>query len=302
MQDVPPRNAFNFKHSPVLANEVIESISKIPETLLNKGVMIDATLGGGGHAALILDRNPNLKIIGIDQDPNAREAAAQNLKDYGSRVEIIDSNFADFVPDEKVIVVFADLGVSSHQLDIPSRGFSFRSDGPIDMRMNPLANLTAADLLEQLNEEQLANTIYQFGEERLSRRIARKIKNDISNNGPYKTTKDLAYAIAGCFPSHLRRGRLHPATRTFQALRIAVNKELEVLDRLLSQAPEWIIPGGLFEVISFHSLEDRKVKTSFLKDERLEIITRKPIRADNQEISMNKRSRSAKLRISKKKQ
>tara|TARA_Y100001968_G_scaffold51762_1_gene42712 strand:- start:24858 stop:25766 length:909 start_codon:yes stop_codon:yes gene_type:complete len=302
MQDVPPRNAFNFKHSPVLANEVIESISKIPETLLNKGVMIDATLGGGGHAALILDRNPNLKIIGIDQDPNAREAAAQNLKDYGSRVEIIDSNFADFVPDEKVIVVFADLGVSSHQLDIPSRGFSFRSDGPIDMRMNPLANLTAADLLEQLNEEQLANTIYQFGEERLSRRIARKIKNDISNNGPYKTTKDLAYAIAGCFPSHLRRSRLHPATRTFQALRIAVNKELEVLDRLLSQAPEWIIPGGLFEVISFHSLEDRKVKTSFLKDERLEIITRKPIRADNQEISMNKRSRSAKLRISKKKQ
>ena len=301
MQEGSPLNAFNFKHTPVLANEVLESISKLPQTLLQKGVMIDATLGGGGHSALVLENYPSIRIIGLDQDSDAREAAAKRLKDYGSRVEIIDSNFADFTPNEKVIFVLADLGVSSHQLDNPSRGFSWRTDGPIDMRMNRSQGISAADVLEQFDEKLLADTIYKFGEERLSRRIARKIKNDISNQGPYKNTIDLAYAISGCYPPHLRKRRIHPATKTFQALRIAVNKELEVLESLLDKAPDWIIPGGLFEVISFHSLEDRRVKISFIEDDRLERITRKPIRANQDEIAINNRSRSAKLRISRRK-
>ena len=301
MQEGSPLNAFNFKHTPVLANEVLESISKLPQTLLQKGVMIDATLGGGGHSALVLENYPSIRIIGLDQDSDAREAAAKRLKDYGSRVEIIDSNFADFTPNEKVIFVLADLGVSSHQLDNPSRGFSWRTDGPIDMRMNRSQGISAAEVLEQFDEKLLADTIYKFGEERLSRRIARKIKNDISNQGPYKNTIDLAYAISGCYPPHLRKRRIHPATKTFQALRIAVNKELEVLESLLDKAPDWIIPGGLFEVISFHSLEDRRVKISFIEDDRLERITRKPIRANQDEIAINNRSRSAKLRISRRK-
>ena len=301
MQEGSPLNAFNFKHTPVLANEVLESISKLPQTLLQKGVMIDATLGGGGHSALVLENYPSIRIIGLDQDSDAREAAAKRLKDYGSRVEIIDSNFADFTPNEKVIFVLADLGVSSHQLDNPSRGFSWRTDGPIDMRMNRSQGISAAEVLEQFDEKLLADTIYKFGEERLSRRIARRIKNDISNQGPYKNTIDLAYAISGCYPPHLRKRRIHPATKTFQALRIAVNKELEVLENLLDKAPDWIIPGGLFEVISFHSLEDRRVKISFIEDDRLERITRKPIRANQDEIAINNRSRSAKLRISRRK-
>ena len=169
------------------------------------------------------------------------------------------------------------------------------------MRMNPLKETSAADLIEQYDEKQLADIIYQFGEERLSRRIARKIKQDIDNNGPYPSTRELAYAVAGCYPPHLRKGRIHPATRTFQALRIAVNKELESLDILLERAPDWMMPGGLFEIISFHSLEDRRVKKSFISDERLDRVTRKPIQANQEEMSMNSRSRSAKLRISQKK-
>ena len=299
MQDGESLNAFNFNHTPVLANEVIASISKLHPDLLEDGLVIDATLGGGGHSALILEKYPGIRIIGIDQDPNARKAASKRLKNYEQRIKILDTNFADFVPDENALLVLADLGVSSNQLDDPSRGFSFKSDGPIDMRMNPYKELCAADLLEQFNEQELADTIYQFGEERFSRRIARRIKNDLTKKGAYPGTKDLAYAIAGCYPPQLRKNRIHPATRTFQALRIAVNKELEVLDSFLKKAPDWIMPGGLFEVISFHSLEDRKVKQSFVSDERLERITRKPIRANQAEISTNIRSRSAKLRIAK---
>ena len=300
MQEGAPLNAFTFRHTPVLANEIIKSISKLPQKLIKEGVIIDATLGGGGHSALILDRYPEIKIIGVDQDPIAREAASKNLKNYGSRVEIVSSNFADFVPNQKVILVLADLGVNSNQLDDPSRGFSFRSHGPIDMRMDPSKGASASKLLEEYDEKKLADTIYRYGEERLSRRIARRIKNDLSDKGPYHSTIDLAYAIAGCFPPHQRKSRIHPATRTFQALRIEVNKELDVLDILLEKAPDWILPGGLFEVISFHSLEDRKVKTAFLKDERLKRLTKKPIRANEEEIAINNRSRSAKLRISQK--
>ena len=298
MKGEPSRNAFKFKHVPVLANEVIESIGDLPKELLLNGVIIDATLGGGGHSALILERYPEVRIIGIDQDPQARAAAFERLKVFGKRIQILGMNFSDFDPEEQVIMVFADLGVSSFQLDEPSRGFSFRSNGPIDMRMNQEKGISAAELISILNEQELADTIYQFGEEKLSRRIARKIKNDLTQQGPYKGTKELAYAIAGCYPPKKRKGRLHPATRTFQALRIAVNKELDVLDNLLYKAPEWILSGGLFAIISFHSLEDRKVKNSFRTDNRLSKVTGKPIKAKEEETLKNARSRSAKLRIS----
>ncbi|NDD44609.1 MAG: 16S rRNA (cytosine(1402)-N(4))-methyltransferase, partial [Synechococcaceae bacterium WB9_4xB_025] len=181
---------------------------------------------------------------------------------------------------------------------VAERGFSFRLDGPLDMRMNPEGGgETAAELIERLPEAELADLIYAYGEERLSRRIARRIKADLVSQGPYDGTASLAYAVAGCYPPKARKGRIHPATRTFQALRIAVNDELGVLDRLLAQAPDWLEPGGLLAIISFHSLEDRRVKTAFLQDERLQRITRRPLVASEQEQEQNPRSRSAKLRI-----
>jgi 16S rRNA (cytosine1402-N4)-methyltransferase len=165
------------------------------------------------------------------------------------------------------------------------------------MRMNPATGETAAQLIERLEETELADLIYAYGEERLSRRIARRIKHDLDEQGPYSGTAALAYAVAGCYPPKARRGRIHPATRTFQALRIAVNDELGVLDHLLQVAPDWLLPGGLFGVISFHSLEDRRVKTAFVSDERLQRITRKPETAAEEEQSSNPRSRSAKWRL-----
>ena len=301
MEEGTSLNGFKFKHLPVLSQEVVESIDNLPQAQLKKGLIIDATLGSGGHSALLLEKFPEINLIGIDQDPNARIAASKNLKNFGSRITIVEGNFANFVPPQKAIMVLADLGVSSPQLDDPSRGFSLKYKGRIDMRMNPQEGLTAAELIEQLNETELANIIFNYGEEKLSRKIARRIKLDLSEKGPYPNTTDLAYAIAGCYHPKLRYRRIHPATKTFQALRIAVNKELEVLDQLLTIAPDWLVSGGLLEIISFHSLEDRKVKNCLKSDERLEKITRKPIRASEKERSINRRSRSAKLRIGKRK-
>ena len=291
----------NFKHVPIMGREIIQSLRELPSDMTKEGVIIDATLGGGGHSAQILEEFPGIRIIGLDQDPEARKAASEKLKKFGSRIEIVSTNFADFSLDEKAICVLADLGVSSYQLDVPSRGFSFRLNGPIDMRMNPKAGLSAAELIQSLSEQELADLIYKFGEEKRSRRIARKIKNDLSTNGPYPGTQALSYAIAGCFPPKQRFGRIHPSTRTFQALRIAVNNELESLENLLLKAPKWLIKNGLFIVISFHSLEDRRVKLTFKCNERLKILTKKPIRASPQEIKLNPRSKSAKLRVSSKK-
>ena len=284
-----------FFHLSVLAQAVLDAAQLLPSA---EGVLIDATLGGGGHSALLLERHPGLRLIGLDQDPTARAAAAERLAPFADRVSIEAANFADYVPSEPALMVLADLGVSSPQLDVAERGFSFRLDGPLDMRMNTAASTeTAADLIDRLEENELADLIYANGEERLSRRIARRIKSDLADQGAYEGTASLAYAVAGCYPPKARRGRIHPATRTFQALRIAVNDELGVLDRLLQQAPDWLVPGGLFGVISFHSLEDRRVKTAFLRDERLERITRKPVVATEQEQDANPRSRSAKWRL-----
>jgi 16S rRNA (cytosine1402-N4)-methyltransferase len=260
--------------------------------------LIDATLGGGGHSALLLEDHPQLELIGLDQDPTARAAAAERLAPWTERLRIVATNFAAYSPDVPVQGVLADLGVSSPQLDRPERGFSFRADGPIDMRMNPETGESAAELLDRLEESELADLLYGFGEERLSRRIARRLVAERAER-PWRQrgTAELAYAIAGCYPPAARRGRIHPATRSFQALRIAVNDELGALERLLERAPDWLAPGGLLAVISFHSLEDRRVKRAFLEDPRLERVTRKALLADASERDANPRSRSAKLRV-----
>ena len=293
-------DAATFAHVPVLAEAVLGGCAGL-ELLLKlgeqRGVLLDATLGGGGHSALLLEAHPGLQLIGLDRDPTARAAAAERLAPFGDRVTIVATSFGDYTPDQPVLAVLADLGVSSPQLDVAARGFSFRGDGPPDMRMNPEAGETAAELIDRLEENELADLIYAYGEERLSRRIARRLVAERPWSGSGRSSGDLAYVIAGCFPPPARRGRIHPATRTFQALRIAVNDELGQLDRLLQRAPDWLVPGGLLAIISFHSLEDRRVKTAFLADERLERVTRKPLVAEAAEAEANPRSRSAKLRV-----
>ena len=298
MPDLPSSLAQGFMHVPVLAEPLMQTLAAELSEQRQSGVFIDATLGGGGHSGLLLDRYPKLRLLGLDHDETARLAAAERLEHHADRVTIVATNFADYTPPQPVALVLADLGVSSPQLDVAQRGFSFRLDGPLDMRMDQVGGgETAAELIARLDESDLADLIYAYGEERLSRRIARRIKADLDASGAYAGTAALAYAVAGCYPPKARRGRIHPATRTFQALRVAVNDELAVLDRLLQQAPDWLQPDGLLAIISFHSLEDRRVKTAFLSDDRLQRVTRKPLRADEAEQQLNPRSRSAKLRI-----
>ena len=286
-----------FNHKSVMTDEIMASLEHYPFIHNNQLKGIDATLGGGGHSYHLLRKYSDLNIIGLDQDPFARKSALKKLDEFKSRIDIRASNFADFVPKEKVSFVIADLGVNSNQIDDPKRGFSFQKDGPLDMRMNPFLDVDAEKLIEVLNEKDLANLIYKYGDERLSRKIARKIKMDLKENGKYSGTKELAYSIAGCFPPKQRYKKIHPATRTFQALRIAVNKEIEVLEKFLQVVPEWLLPGGIISIISFHSLEDRLVKSSFKNDQRLKNLTKKPITPSEQEVELNKRARSGKLRI-----
>ncbi len=290
-------NSSFFNHQSVMTNEIMASLEHYPRIHNNQLKGIDATLGGGGHSYHLLRKYSDLNIIGLDQDPFARKSALKKLDEFKSRIDIRASNFADFVPKEKVSFVIADLGVNSNQLDDPKRGFSFQKDGPLDMRMNPFLDIDAEKLIEALNEKDLANLIYKYGDERLSRKIARKIKLDLKENGKYSGTKELAYSIAGCFPPKQRYKKIHPATRTFQALRIAVNKEIEVLEKFLQVVPEWLLPGGIISIISFHSLEDRLVKSCFKNDQRLKNLTKKPITPSEQEVELNKRARSGKLRI-----
>ena len=282
-----------FDHLPVLAAAVVAGFTDVP----CEGTLLDATVGGGGHSALLLAAHPGLRLIGLDQDPSALEAAAERLESFSERVTLVPGTFATYTPTQPLVGVLADLGVSSPQLDRPERGFSFRLDGPLDMRMNTAGGETAAALMDRLEEKELADLIYAYGEERLSRRIARRIVESRPWQGSGRGTAALAYLVAGCYPPKARHGRIHAATRIFQALRIAVNDELGSLERLLHEAPDWLTPGGLFGVISFHSLEDRRVKTAFLGDDRLERLTRKPLVADDQEAERNPRSRSAKFRL-----
>ncbi|MBE9068766.1 16S rRNA (cytosine(1402)-N(4))-methyltransferase RsmH [Leptolyngbya cf. ectocarpi LEGE 11479] len=287
--DDTPDSAPLFVHQSVLAAAVLTGLAPKPH-----GYYLDVTVGGGGHSRLILETDPTIRLLALDQDPVALEAARQNLAEFGDRVLFWQGNFASFNPaEQKFDGVLADLGVSSPQLDRPERGFSFRHQGALDMRMDTTQELTAAELVNHSSERELADIFYHYGEERLSRRIARRIVE----RRPFQTTTALADAIAASVPGKYRHGRIHPATRVFQALRIAVNRELEVLEQLIEVAPDWLAPGGKLAIISFHSLEDRRVKHGFRDHGQLKILTKKPIIAGEDEIRQNPRARSAKLRL-----
>jgi 16S rRNA (cytosine1402-N4)-methyltransferase len=237
---------------------------------------------------------PQAQLTGLDQDQCAIAAAEAALAEFGDRVALHKTNFAEYSPDDmRFDGILADLGVSSAQFDVADRGFSFRHAAPLDMRMNQQQELTAADIVNQWDEVDLANVIYQYGEERLSRRIARQIVSQ----RPFMTTTQLATVIFHSVPPSYRYGRIHPATRTFQALRIAVNRELEVLEAFLQRSPDWLKPGGRLAIISFHSLEDRLVKHRLRESSLLRVITKKPVLPTEVELAQNVRSRSAKLRV-----
>jgi 16S rRNA (cytosine1402-N4)-methyltransferase len=236
-------------------------------------------------------------VIALDQDVQALQVARTRLEEYGDRIQFCHSNFASYDPGElRFAGILADLGVSSAQLDHPERGFSFRHEALLDMRMDQSQALSATEIVNTYPEQALANIFYQYGEERFSRRIARKIVA----KRPIQTTTALAQVVVGAIPTPPKRHRhhkIHPATRVFQALRIAVNQELQVLEQFLDRAPTWLKPGGRLGIISFHSLEDRMVKTHFRQNPQLQVITKKPITASAQEQTHNSRSRSAKLRL-----
>lgn len=293
-----------FRHVPVLLNEVIAGLAPRPG-----GRYIDATLGGAGHAfAMLAASVPDGRLLGIDADPAALAAAEARLLPYSARASLVHGNFRElarlaaahgFASADGILL---DLGVSSYQLDTPARGFSFAADAPLDMRLDPTQGPTAAELLNDTPEEALADLIYRYGDERGSRRIARQI-GEARRKRPIASTGELAELVARALGG--RHGKIHPATRTFQALRIAVNHELESLEAALPQAIELLAPGGRLAIISFHSLEDRIVKLFFRAESgyagsphnRLAIVTKKPIVAGADEAQRNPRSRSAKLRI-----
>jgi len=288
MTSTEPAADTPFEHVPVLRAEVVAGLAVQPGARL-----LDATVGGGGHARALLASAPETHLVGLDRDERALTAAAANLADFGDRVTLVRANFAEFQPEGTFNGILADLGVSSPQLDAPERGFSFQHAASLDMRMDRRQALTAADIVNHWRETDLADAIYHLGEERLSRRIARAIVQQ----RPFAHTTDLAAAIARCVPRQYRHGRIHPATRTFQALRIAVNDELVALDTLLERAPAWLAPGGRLGIISFHSLEDRRVKQAFRDREVFEVLTKKPVMAGPEEQKLNPRARSAKLRV-----
>lgn len=288
---VPFQKEFsNFSHIPVLSEELIQGLSISPE-----GYYLDATVGGGGHSASILTAFPSVRMVAIDRDEWAIAAVRERLREYGEeRVEFWQGNFAEYPGiKEKFDGIIADLGVSSPQLDQAERGFSFRQDAPLDMRMDRSQDLTAADIINYWDEAELAKIFFEYGEERLSRRIARQIVQE----RPFQSTLELANAIARCVPGKYRYGRIHAATRSFQGLRIAVNDELGSLEKFIAQAPHWLKPNGKIGIISFHSLEDRIVKHRFRESALLKVITKKPIIAQPEEQQRNPRSRSAKLRF-----
>lgn len=279
----------DFYHQSVLSRELIAGLKIVPY-----GIYLDATVGGGGHSQALLETDKTIKVIAIDRDASALEATKNKLLGYYPRqLQFWQGNYADYQPECLFDGIIADLGVSSPQLDIPERGFSFRHSAPLDMRMDRSQTLTAAEIINHWSEVAIANTIYQYGEERFSRRIAKQIVS----TRPFQTTTDLAEAIARAVPSKYRYGKIHPATRTFQALRIAVNEEIQSLEQFVDRAQNWLKPGGIIGIISFHSLEDRIVKHRFRNCQLLQVLTKKPIVAGDEERKVNPRSRSAKLRF-----
>ena len=299
-------------HVPVLLQQTLDALA-----LKARGRYIDGTVGGGGHSQAILSRTPDSQLLGLDADPAAIERAALRLTPFGSRVKLINRNFSDLAEVARangfdaVDGILLDLGLSSDQLEDARRGFGFQVGGPLDMRFDPTQGLSAADLVNTLDQDDLADLIYRFGEEPASRKIARSIVAA----RPIDSAQQLAEVIERVMG---RRGRLHPATLTFQALRIAVNDELAALMTVLPQANELLKPGGRLAIISFHSLEDRIVKEYFrtasakhyaqpddppgrvTPQPTLRLITRKPIVPDEDEVARNPRARSAKLRVAEK--
>ncbi len=282
-------------HISVLAVEILAHLD--PQS---GQTLIDATVGIGGHTRLFAERvQPNGLVIGLDQDPTMLEVARVNLE--GLPVCLVHANFEDCLDvlqklqKGPVDAILADLGFCSDQLANPLRGFSFQHDGPLDMRLDPTSGEPASALVRRLQEKDLADIIYQYGEERFSRRIA-KVIVETRKATPIETTGQLADLVRRCVPRS-KGSHIDPATRTFQALRIAVNDELGALERLLIALPSCLKPGGLAAIISFHSLEDRMVKRAFRDGAAWEVVTRKPVIAGDDETATNPRARSAKLRV-----
>jgi 16S rRNA (cytosine1402-N4)-methyltransferase len=289
----------NQGHTPVLAEEAVRWLRVEPA-----GIYVDATTGLGGHALQIARQLTTGRLIGIDRDAQALELARQRLAGYERQVTLVHADFSriDEVASEldlgPVNGVLADLGVSSLQLDTAERGFSFRLAGPLDMRMDSEEATTAADIVNRTAERELADLLYQYGEERDSRRIARTIVRA----RPIRGTAHLATVVAGARTSRGRQ-KLHPATKTFLALRIAVNRELEALGQFLNRVPATLAPAGRWVVLSYHSLEDRLVKQKFQQLSRegaVEVLTRKVERPSEAEVAANPRARSAKMRVAEK--
>ena len=281
------------KHVPVMPREVVEWLDPQPGQ-----TFVDGTLGAGGHTRLLAAAvGPSGLVIALDRDPAALDAAEQSLK--GQPIKLVGSNFCELtevleqLEVDAVDGILLDLGLSSDQLADDERGFSFDSQGPLDLRFDSRAGEPAWRLLERLSATHLADLIYHYGEERFSRRIARKIV-ERRQSQPVRTAADLARLVRSSVP---KTTKIDPATRTFQALRIAVNDELKSLEIALERFPECLVDGGRLAVISFHSLEDRRVKEAFRDDDRYEVLTRKPLRPDEAEINTNPRARSAKLRV-----
>lgn len=304
-----------FHHISVLLNECIDNLNITPD-----GIYVDGTMGGGGHSLEIAKRLTTGRLICIDQDPNAHEAAGKRLAEYKDRITFVRDNFGnianilDSLGIEKIDGMLLDIGVSSHQLDEAERGFSYQQDAPLDMRMNPDRPFSAYDVVNGYDEDELDRVIFTYGEERWARRIAQFIVKEREAK-PIETTGELVDIIKKAVPKGARKDGLHPAKRTFQAIRIEVNGELEVLQRAIDDVAARLAVGGRLCIITFHSLEDRIVKEAFRKQENPcicppqfpvcvcgkkplgRVITRKPILPSKEELEENPRSRSAKLRV-----
>lgn len=309
-----------FDHTTVLLHEAVEGLSIQPE-----GIYVDCTLGGAGHSKEIVKRlSGKGRLICFDQDMTAIEAAKDTLSEYLDRVTFVHANFSQLKEElnhigiETVDGILYDLGVSSPQLDTPERGFSYNHDAPLDMRMDTTAQLTAFEVVNEWSYQELLRIFFRYGEEKFSKSIARKIEEARAEK-PIQTTAELAELIKSGIPAAARRTGGHPAKRVFQAIRIAVNDELGAAETSLTDAIDLLNPNGRISVITFHSLEDRLCKTIFKEasslpelppnlpvipeglDVKLKLITRKPILPSDEEIEVNKRARSAKLRIAERK-
>ena len=315
-----PLGGMGAPHRPVLLEETLKYLA--PE---RGGLFVDCTVGLGGHSEAILNSSPDTRILGLDLDPSALEYSRQRLAPFGERFRAVQANFRQIetvlneAGERDASGILVDLGVSSLQFDSPERGFSFRFDAPLDMRMDPTTGDTAADLLQQLPETEIARIIFEFGEERHSRRIARRIVERREQGQPVTTTAELAELVrAAVGGGGRKRQQIHPATRTFQALRIAVNNELEGLSEFVETAIDLLRPDGRFVAISFHSLEDRIVKRTLRvlsghcecpprlpvcacgARKAVEVLTRRPVVPGDQEVDENPRARSSKLRACRK--